>query len=190
MVDLPVIEELTVSAFLTELGADSLFPSAGAAAALTGAQAAALFAMVCRVNLRKLEEKEAGAVKENPSGAGVDFWQDLVQQADACTQHCLELAQEDGEAYEEVVDGNPQGPAHATEVPLEIARRAIETARLIDLAIPESYAPVRADAETARCLAQGSKKAALTVARYNLPLLKEKSEQAYYVNQIGMLEQR
>ena len=50
---LPVIKDLDVSGYLRELAADSLFPSAGAAAGLTAAQGAALFAMVCRVNLRK-----------------------------------------------------------------------------------------------------------------------------------------
>ncbi len=200
---MPEVKDLTLSAYLAELAADSLFPSAGAAAAVTGAQAAALFAMVCRVNIRKLKEKAgktAGSVecetgqassRGKPQGeaeAGRSFWGKMLAQAQKCQMRCLELAQADGLAYREVVGGNPEGPAHALEVPLQIARCCRETAHLIEQALPESYAPVRADAETAFWLARGSKKAALAVARHNLALIQNESERENYVNQIELLD--
>lgn len=187
MLQLPVISELQVSDYLLELASDSLFPSAGATAALTGAQAAALFAMVCRVNLRKLRE-----TKESKGNGGGDrqklaFWETSLELASSWTQRLLELAQEDGTAYREVVEGKPEGPSHSIEVPLETARHCGELVELIKTAMPLSYPPVRPDAETALCLAQGSKKAALAIARSNLFLLKQKSEHEYYVNQIEKL---
>ncbi|MDH7576915.1 MAG: cyclodeaminase/cyclohydrolase family protein [Bacillota bacterium] len=194
------VKNLTVRAYLAELAADSLFPSAGAAAALTGAQAAALFAMVCRVNLRKLKKKgqagredvETGSTatgrERKGEGGGCSFWQKMLERSEAYLRRCLELAQADGLAYREVVDGNPQGPAHALEIPLQVAECSRETAYLIERALPESYAPVRADAETALHLARGSKKAALAVARHNLALLSSQSERENYVNKIVFLE--
>lgn len=187
---LPVIGELTVTGYLGELAGDSLFPSAGASAGLTAAQGAALFAMVCRVNLRKLGEGKLGdgAVPGPGQGETPAFWERVLEQADRLAGRCLELAQEDGAAYQEVVDGDPGGPVHALEAPLEIARRSLEIAGLIRASLPMSYAPVRADAETALALVQGSFRAGLVVARYNLPLLHDDAERENYVNLIKTLK--
>jgi formiminotetrahydrofolate cyclodeaminase len=196
---LPVIGDLTVTGYLSELAGDSLFPAAGSSAGLTAAQGAALLAMVCRVNLRKLEE---GKLKNSKSGADsatepgrgesegetLAFWQRVLEQAERLTERCLELAQEDGAAYRDVVDGDPKGPAHALEVPLEIARRSLEITGLIRTALPRSYAPVRADAMTALALVQGSFRAGLVVARCNLPLLHDEAERENYVNLINALK--
>ncbi len=182
---LPIIKDLTITDYFRELADDSLFPSAGASAGLTAAQGAALFAMVCRVNLRKLEDKAEG---ESGYDKQLAFWKQILEQADELTGRCLELAQEDGAAYREVVAGDPHGPVHAMDVPLEIARLSLQIAGLIRSALPKSYAPVKADAETALALLRGSFRAGLVVARYNLPLLKSQSERDNYVNLIDALK--
>ena len=181
---LPIIKELNITSYLRELADDSLFPSAGAAAGLTAAQGAALFAMVCRVNLRKLKDK-GGAIGSEDKTA---FWERALEQAENLTARCLELAQEDGAAYRDVVDNDPNGPAHAMDVPLEIARRSLEISILIRSALSSSYAPVRADTETALALVRGSFRASLVVARYNLPLLHNQTERDNYVNLIETLK--
>jgi formiminotetrahydrofolate cyclodeaminase len=196
--DLPVIKELTVTEYLLQLSSDSLFPSAGASAALTAAQAAALFGMVCRVNLRKLNEiginsgdsKETIRWCKNEVGAGEiwSFWSDLTQVCDRISSECLGLAQADGEAYRAYVDNDPQGAAQSIEVPLSIAHCDIEIMKLIDTSLSKSYYPVRADAETAHNLAQGSRSASLVVARYNLPLLGSDEERHSYREKIDELE--
>jgi len=181
---LPIIKELNITGYLRELADDSLFPSAGAAAGLTAAQGAALFAMVCRVNLRKLKEKDSAI----GSGDKIAFWDRALEQAENLTTCCLELAQEDGAAYRDVVENDPKGPAHAMDVPLEIARRSLEISILIRSAMTISYAPVRADAETALALVRGSFRASLVVARYNLPLIHDQAERNNYVNLIETLK--
>jgi formiminotetrahydrofolate cyclodeaminase len=184
-VSLPVIKELNITGYLRELADDSLFPSAGAAAGLTAAQGAALFAMVCRVNLRKLKDKSGAIGSENKTA----FWERALEQAENLTTRCLELAQEDGAAYRDVVDNDLNGPpAHAMDVPLEIARRSLAISILIRSALSRSYAPVRADAETALALVRGSFRASLVVARYNLPLLHDQAERDNYVNLIETLK--
>ncbi|MGB9792951.1 MAG: cyclodeaminase/cyclohydrolase family protein [Thermacetogeniaceae bacterium] len=187
MSNLPDIRELRIPDYLTELASDSLFPSAGAAAAITGAQAAALFAMVCRVNLRKLRGAKEGKCSGDFDSQQLAFWERSLELASSWTKRFLELAQEDGVAYREVVEGKPEGASHSIEVPLEIGRRCGDLAELIETAMPLSYPPVRPDAETSLCLAQGTKKAALAIARSNLILLKQKSERKYYFNQIEEL---
>lgn len=182
---LPIIKDLTITDYLRELADDSLFPSAGASAGLTAAQGAALFAMVCRVNLRKLDDQ---GVAEPGQKEQVGLWKRILAQVDELTGRCLDLAQEDGAAYRDVVAGDPNGAARAINVPLEIARRSLQIAGLIRAALPQSYAPVKADAETALALVRGSFRAGLVVARHNLPLLKSKAEQDNYVNLIDALK--
>jgi formiminotetrahydrofolate cyclodeaminase len=182
-VSLPTIKDIPITEYLRILADDSLFPSAGAAAGTTAAQSAALFAMVCRVNLRKLQDK-AGT----PDEEMISFWEQTLEQAEELAASCLKLAQEDGTAYREVVDKDPRGPAHAMEVPLEIARLSLEITGLIKRALPRSYTPVRADAETSLALAQGSFQAGLVVARYNLPLLHDQAERDDYVNTLETMK--
>jgi formiminotetrahydrofolate cyclodeaminase len=183
-VSLTAIKELKITGYLKELADDSLFPSAGAAAGLTAAQGAALFSMVCRVNLRKLRDN-SGAVSPERMTA---FWERALDQAEILTARCLELAQEDGIAYRDVVDNDPDGPAHSMDVPLEIARLSLEISILIRSALSGSYAPVRADAETALALVRGSFRAGLVIARSNLPLLHDQTTRDNYVNLIETLK--
>jgi formiminotetrahydrofolate cyclodeaminase len=184
--DIPVIKDYQLAAYFQELSADSLYPSAGSSAAMTAAHAAALFAMVCRVNLRK--------IKENPSTRKDNhdkeiFWQETLHKAEKLLEQSFALAQEDGFAIKDFMEGVPQGAEKATRIPLDIARCAEEIIALIKCAFPKSYAPVQADAECARCLAEGSKKASLTVAGYNLPLLSQEKRESF-TNQITILEQQ
>ncbi len=180
MDDIPIIKDYRLAAYFEELSADSLYPSAGSSAAITASHAAALFAMVCRVNLRKIEGDSS---KREENNNRKTFWQETLHKADLLLEQSLALAQEDGFAIKDFVDGVPQGAEKAIDIPLKIARCAGEIITLIMRAFPESYAPVQADAECARCLAEGSRKAALTVARYNLPLLSQDKRESY-VNQI------
>jgi len=185
--DIPGIKGYQIASYFQELSADSLYPSAGSSAAMTAAHAAALFAMVCRVNLRVVGESSSSAKKETSEGK--IFWQETLYTTTLFLERSLSLAQEDGFAIKDFVEGNPAGPGKATAVPLQIARCARKIITLITDAMPKSYPPVQADAECSRCLAEGSKKAALAVARHNLPLLSP-AERQRCVSQIAELEQQ
>lgn len=182
MDDIPVIKNYSLIDYFKELSADSLYPSAGSSAAMTAAHAAALFAMVCRVNLRRIVEDSSKDKQRCKSRK--KYWEETLHQAELLLEKSLSLAQEDGFAIKDFVEGCPQGPGKATAIPLEIARCAEEIIALITGALPQSYIPVQADAECSRCLAEGSKKAALSVAYHNLPLLSPEERQNY-VNQVG-----
>ena len=181
----PVIKDLTLTQYFKVLAADSIYPSAGSSAAVTAAHAAALFAMTCRVNLRKIKENKDShqqEVSQNPK----NYWEEKLRGAESLLERALALAQEDGFAIKAFFEGNPLGAKKATDIPLEIARCAGEIISLVKHSLPQSYPPVKADMECARWLAEGSKKAALMVAHYNIPLLKEEEKQ-YYVKQIEEL---
>lgn len=130
----------------------------------------------------KVRLKKGEASKEKSENRKI-FWEETLHQAELFLERSLSLAQEDGFAIKDFVEGDPLGPGKATEIPLEIARCTGEIIALITDALPKSYAPIRADAECARCLAEGSRKAALTVAQHNIPLLSAEERQNY-VDQI------
>ncbi len=183
-----VIKDLKLAQYFKELSADSLYPSAGSSAAVTAAHAAALFAMTCRVNLRKIKEKKESNQQEvspNPQ----NYWEETLHRAESLMERALALAQEDGFAIKAFFEGDPSAAKKFIDIPLEIARCAGEIISLIERSLPQSYPPVKADMECASWLAEGSKKAALMVAHYNIPLLKEEEKQ-YYVNQIEELSAR
>jgi formiminotetrahydrofolate cyclodeaminase len=186
MDDIPVIKDCSLEAYFRKLSADSLYPSAGSSAAVTAAHAAALFALACRVNLRKIKEnplkKEGGENRET-------FWQETLHKADSFWEQSLDLAQKDGFAIKEFMEGAPQSAEKATDIPLQIAHCAGAIILLIEHALPQCYAPVKADAESARCLAEGSRNAALTIARYNLQLLDQEARNNY-VNKILEIERK
>lgn len=177
----PVIKDLKLKQYFKELSADSLYPSAGSSAAVTAAHAAALFAMACRVNLRHIKEEEQTQSKNR-----WNYWNQTLCAAESLLERALNLAQQDGFAIKAFVEGAPLGPKKATDIPLEIARRAGELISLIKRSFSKSYKPVCGDMECARWLAEGSKKAALMVAHYNIPLLKPEERQGY-INQIEEL---
>ncbi|MFY9139546.1 MAG: cyclodeaminase/cyclohydrolase family protein [Thermacetogeniaceae bacterium] len=181
----PVIKELKLSQYFRELSADSLYPSAGSSAGVTAAHAAALFAMTCRVNLRRIKE-EKGSQQQKDSLNPQNYWEETLLRAETLMERALALAQEDGFAIKAFFEGTPLAAKKFTDIPLEIARCAGEIISLIKHSLPQSYPPVKADMECARWLAEGSKKAALMVAQYNIPYLKEEEKQ-YYVNQIEEL---
>lgn len=186
MEDIPVLKDYRLAEYFLKLSADSLYPSAGSSAAMTVAHAAALFAMACRVNLRKIKKDPIGRGKNNDPRA---FWQEILRQANLFLEQALALAQEDGFAVKDFVEGVPGAAERATGIPLQIARCAHETIALLMHAIPKSYAPVQADMECARCLAEGGIKAALAVARSNLSLLSQ-DKRGNYVNLIAEIESK
>ncbi|MGI5822446.1 MAG: cyclodeaminase/cyclohydrolase family protein [Dethiobacteria bacterium] len=185
MGEIPIIKDLRLTAYFQKLSADSPYPSAGSSAALTVAHAAALFAMACRVNLRKIKE---GLSAEKGNNGRQVFWQETLGKAELLFEQTLALAQEDGFAVKDFIEGVPRGAERATAIPLKIARCAGEIIILTKGALPKSYVPVQADVECARCLAAGGKQAALTVARYNLPLLDQDKRESY-ADQISKVDQ-
>ncbi|HHY39672.1 MAG TPA: hypothetical protein GX502_00275, partial [Syntrophaceticus sp.] len=112
-----VIKDLKLAQYFKELSADSLYPSAGSSAAVTAAHAAALFAMTCRVNLRKIKEKKESNQQEvspNPQ----NYWEETLHRAESLMERALALAQEDGFAIKAFFEGDPSAAKKFIDIPL------------------------------------------------------------------------
>lgn len=156
--------------FIDQLASASPTPGGGAAAAHTGAAAAALVAMVARGTLTK---KKYEGVK--------DLMWTLVEQAEALRAELTRAVAEDCAAFESVMaafklpkDTPEQLAARtqavqaatltAAEVPLKVARQALQVQKLALQAAQEGNLNAITDAGSASALAH----AALTCAAYNV----------------------
>lgn len=159
------IETETIDAFLERLASPSPAPGGGAAAALTGAIAAALVAMTCRISLRHSTVNATLA-----TGA---------RSADHLREEFTRLAAEDTDAYTDVVKAR-RLPAtarseavqsalrRATEVPLRLATRSCELLGLCDAVVPEVRPAVLNDLAVAAGLAWAALESGARTAESNL----------------------
>lgn len=156
--------DASVSAFLDALASGTPAPGGGAAAALCGALAAALAAMVGRV---------AGG--RDPSKAGE--LTGLVARADQLARQLAALVTEDMRAYESVVDARRSGMGpdamqhaltRATETPLMMARSSREVLSLSETLAHHARPRTVSDLGVAAVLAWGALEAAALTVRANL----------------------
>jgi formiminotetrahydrofolate cyclodeaminase len=155
----------TIDAFLTELASGSPLPGGGAAAALTGALAAALVGMVCRV-----------AAGRDPSAPGRV---EVAAAADELGRRLMALMREDVAAYGRVLEvgGLPAdgraaalGPAlvNATDVPLEVGKCTERVLALCDAVVQRAPSRTLGDLGVAASLAWAALEAGSLTARINL----------------------
>ncbi len=154
----------SVQAFLTALASGVPVPGGGAAAALCGALAAALVAMVCRVTA----ERDPSA-KSEASG--------IIAKADELRQRLAELVTEDMDAYRGVLEARRSavGPdvvqravARATEVPLLLARGSRDVLALCETVASQVRPSTLSDLGVAAALAWGALESGALTARANL----------------------
>jgi formiminotetrahydrofolate cyclodeaminase len=172
----PSLVNASVEEFLAGLASDAPTPGGGAAAALTGALAASLGQMVCRLTAGKKKfanvEPQVNQIASRLTRAGLML---------------KRLIDEDAAAYAELSaafkldKSDPQRKTHLTEtaglaaaVPLEtvaVSRQVLSDLRRLE---PIGNPNLRSDVNAGMHLAQAAMQAAAANVRVNLPLLPEK----------------
>ena len=158
----PTTAEQPMGSFMEDLAAARPSPSAGTVIAVTVAGAAGLTAMAARLS-RDVDADGATAAA-----------------ADACRDRALQLADEDADAYGEVlaVRRHADGPGAqlravaawtgATEVPLELAEVAAEVAGLAAELLERGNPNLLGEGATALDLAAAAAAAAARLVRINV----------------------
>ena len=156
-----------LSVFLDRVASDEPAPGGGACAAVTVGLAAGLCAMAARFSAATVAD--AGA---------------LAEQADALRSRVQGLAEQDAEAYTQVLQAfrlpkEPDGDARrerisaalaaAAEPPLAVAEAAVEVGGLARRLEAEGNPNLRGDALTGRLLAEAGCRAAAELVAANLP---------------------
>ena len=152
-------------AFLAALGSGTPTPGGGAAAALCGALAAALAAMVSRVTT----DRDPSATDD----VGL-----LTARADQLRQRLAELVDDDMDAYRGVLGSRASGPdavqtalKRAIDAPLHIARGSRDVLALCEALAPRARIGVLSDLGVAAALAWGALDSGALTARVNLQAL-------------------
>jgi formiminotetrahydrofolate cyclodeaminase len=169
----------TIEQFLNALAARQSMPGGGAAAAVTGAQAAGLVSMVVNFTLG------------NPKYAAVeDQMRGYLQASEELRQQIIGLADRDVAAFNRVAAGYalPRGTEtekatrtaaiqealkDATEAPLVLAEQCLALLRLIEPVAAKGNVNVVSDAATALYLADAALRSALVNVNINLKTLKD-----------------
>jgi formiminotetrahydrofolate cyclodeaminase len=165
-----------LSHFLEELSSSSPTPGGGAAAALAGALAAGLIAMVAGLTLGKRGYE--GAEEE---------MKEALAEARALRDRLAGLIEADIAAFEEVMaayrlpKGDPARPGaleaalkRACAVPLETAEQCLRALELSKLVIARGNKNAKSDARAAAALAAAGLEAALLNVEVNLQAMEDK----------------
>ena len=162
------VTDQSVVEFVDDIASDSTL-GGGSVAAVSGAMAAALSEMVCRVSL------------ENGDGADVDTELcDMKPELVAERERLLQLADEDADAFEALVAAYRRRDDHehtsaieeaskrATSVPLEIAERCLVVLESASVLTAEGNESVVSDAGASGYLAHAAMRTALDTVSVNL----------------------
>lgn len=158
MPDTPSLES-----FATQVSEGTPAPGGGAVAAVTGALAAALAAMVARVALARPAASEPEGLRE------------LVESADRVRLRLLELRREDEAAYPAVIEAKRSGDAaalraawqKAARVPAEVIRSCRDVALLARRAARDGPPSAVSDAVMAGLLAAAAAAGSHLNLRFN-----------------------
>jgi formiminotetrahydrofolate cyclodeaminase len=170
--------------FLDKLSSKSPEPGGGSAAALVGAEAAALVGMVCYLTLGKEKYADVQAemedLRDKSEAARADM-QRLLQEdteAFAAASAAYKLPKETDEQKKERDVAIQAGLKKATEVPFAIGEKALEIARLSLIAAEKGNKGAVSDAGVAVLFAEAALQAAALNVRINLVSIKDPA----YVN--------
>jgi formiminotetrahydrofolate cyclodeaminase len=162
--------DLTVRAWLGELGDRSPSPAGGAAAALAGAMAASLVTMAARLSA---DWDEAGGMVAQALSLGDRLGGLAETDADVYTETLITLDHRDEIPADRRDYVLGEALARAAQAPLEIAEAAADVAVLAAEAVEHVDARLRADAEIAVALAAAAAQAAARLVEVNLGTTRE-----------------
>lgn len=175
------IKDKSVRAFIDELASKAPTPGGGSAAAIMGAQAAALISMVCNLTIGKPKYVEVE-----------DEMRALLKKSEALRETLTDMIKADVDAFDRLMAtyGLPKGLEEeqaarsaaiqaalkeATVVPLECARACAETIALSRIAAEKGNRGVISDAGVAVMAGYGALKSAALNVYINAGSLKDRS---------------
>jgi formiminotetrahydrofolate cyclodeaminase len=171
--------KLTIEDFIEQLASASPTPGGGSASALAGAMAAAMVEMTCNLTVGREKFRDVeDRLKVVLARAG-ELRAQLVAAVDEDTAAYDEVSQ----AYKMRKETDAEKAARseaiqkalmsATQVPLRVAKAAMETAQLAQIALEDGNPNVASDALVARLLADAARAGAVVNVEINLSSLKD-----------------
>jgi glutamate formiminotransferase/formiminotetrahydrofolate cyclodeaminase len=188
--------ESTPEAFLDALAEGTPTPGGGSVAALSGALAAALTSMVCRLSLNK-----------KPDETAERDLQEMLGRVEALRSELTALVEQDASAYQGVLEAYrmpkassqekkersaaiQQALEEAARVPLKVAQGAVGVLDLLPMLLEKGLPSAASDVGVAAYAAQAAVKGAALNVRTNLSLLEDGAVAKSLQGELAALEAR
>ncbi|MGA7730955.1 MAG: cyclodeaminase/cyclohydrolase family protein [Chloroflexia bacterium] len=168
------LTKLTVEDFIAQLASANPTPGGGSASALAGATAAALVEMACNLTVGREKFRDVEEELKVVLGRVEELREELLAAVEEDTDAYDKVSQayklpkateEDKAARTEAIQ---QALQYATEVPLRVAKAALEVSQLALIALEKSNPNVASDARVARVLADAAREGATANVEINL----------------------
>lgn len=180
-----MLKNMTIEEFVDELSSKSPAPGGGSVAALSGSLAAALASMVFNLTIGKKSYEEY----DNETKERINFG---LSQTEKFKDEFLNLMEEDVEAFLKLMETFKlpknteteaaersakiqEGYVEALEVPLKVARDALEIFNYIEIAAKWGNKNASSDAGVAAILAQSAIEGAVLNVKINLLSIKDEN---------------
>ena len=180
--------------FLDALGAGTPTPGGGSAAAYAASMAAALVLMVARLTTGKKKyaevEQEMLSIEQGAIRLSTELTQAVSEDASAfqSVMEAFRLPKETPEEKSLRSDSIQAATLYAAQVPLGVARKAVEILQLTQQLVMKGNLNAISDAGSAAALAGAALTGAGLNVRINAPGLKDRGIAAKLIEEIGDLE--
>ena len=171
--------EQTLQTYLDDLASSKSTPGGGSAAAVSGAMAAALASMVCRLTLGKEKyadvQEEISSLADQAEEQRQRFQQLMTADISAYTKlsACFKMARDTEDQRRMRTDAIQLCLTEAALVPLEMSERAVLVATICERVAEIGNANVLSDIAAAAMLAASAGTSAAWMVRVNLKSLKD-----------------
>lgn len=191
-----MLTDLTVKDFLNKVAGSDPVPGGGSIAALNGALASALAAMVANLTIGKKKyaevQEDMQAIAQEAERLMGDFTADIDRDSDAYDRvfACFKMPKETDEEKAARSAAIQEATKYAAQVPLEVARRACALMPLIAEVALKGNQNAVTDACVAMMSARNAVLAAVLNVRINLSSLKDQALVARLQAEADELEQQ
>ena len=189
-----MLKDLTVTNFMSTLASDSPVPGGGSAAALSGAVAAGLIAMVASLTVGRKGYEETWtkmeSLKAEMETASEEFLDLMNRDADSYADviACFKLPKDSEEEKECRKKAIREATIHAAEVPLGIAEKAVTLFENAKYVIENGNKNAVSDGAVAAMSARTCILGALYNVRINAVSLSDSPEKAELIKKANALE--
>jgi formiminotetrahydrofolate cyclodeaminase len=175
------LTKLTVQDFVEQLASASPTPGGGSASALAGAMAAAMVEMAANLTIGREKFRDVEQEMRIVLGRAGELREQMLNAVDEDTDAFDEVSA----AYKMPKDTDAEKTARtaaiqqalkgATEVPLRVAKAAMETYQLAQIAMEKANPNVASDARVALLLAEAAREGARANVDINLGMIKDEA---------------
>ena len=188
------LTDLTVSQFLDKVAGKDPVPGGGSVSAFYGALGASLASMVAGLTAGKKKYAEVNDMMEETIGCMKQYQQDFLtlidKDSDAYNQvfKCFKMPKETEEEKAKRSQAIQEGTLYAAQVPLKIAKKAVEIMGIIEVIVKKGNSNAVTDACIAMMSARNAALGAALNVRINLGGLKDTAQAQALENEVAALE--